>query len=118
MIGLVYFEGMNFDCRPDHGFAQSVSGLTLLTHRSKAGDFACGDFPETQKLFVSFAAFCSSSLPAFCKGPLERRLLGWRSQRIKSRAAAEGIVKRLAKVTQARVAYFQRGLADVESARP
>ena len=89
------------------GFAEAKRGRRRLRH-----------FGRRENPFVSFAAFCSNSLPAFCEAPFERRLLGWRSQRIKSRAAAEGIVKRLTKVTQARVAYFQRRLADVEFARP
>src|SRR5208282_2169301 len=35
--------------------------LSVRVCRSKARGFACEDFPETQKPFVSFAAFCSNS---------------------------------------------------------
>jgi len=116
-------------CNYRAGWSDSLGGRNLPTTKNPDSRLSLLDLAEPFpghcrvcsnfiELFVSFGAFCSNSLPAFCKGPLERRLLGWRSQRIQSRAATEGIVKRLTKVTQARVAYFQRGLADVEFARP
>src|SRR5271156_4308672 len=65
MIRLVYFGADELRLLSGSPLRTERSWTYTLDHRL-AGRLRLRDFPETQKPFVSFAAFCSNSLLPFC----------------------------------------------------